>query len=170
MHALVNDYEEFCSDENLLPRDKWTLFAPPCGLSHEINVANQLYFCPASWSRRKARYLGIYYDKAVRHIGTITKRAEMADGNVTSEMPLTDDERKRIDRASKAALDERGWDLSIPPNQFFLCDNMVDTDFRKSSPGGIMNVRYFDIRKYFVRSVPNDLSVIADDLRKHKWE
>lgn len=54
MHALVTDYEDFCSDEDLLPVDKWTMFVPPTGLSHEINVAQRLYFCPASWSRRKA--------------------------------------------------------------------------------------------------------------------
>jgi hypothetical protein len=57
MHALVDDYEDFCSEEDLLPVDKWTLFVSPCGLSHEINAAQRLYFCPASWSRRKARYL-----------------------------------------------------------------------------------------------------------------
>jgi hypothetical protein len=29
MHALITDYESFCSDDELLPRDKWTLFVPP---------------------------------------------------------------------------------------------------------------------------------------------
>jgi hypothetical protein len=31
MHALLSDYEDFCSDEELLPVDRWTLFVPPCG-------------------------------------------------------------------------------------------------------------------------------------------
>ena len=85
-----------------------------------------------------------------------------------NESPV-DDEHKRIECASKAALEERGWDLSAPPNQFFLCDDMIDTDFQKSSPGGIMNVRYFDIEDY-APGVPNELTVIADRLRKCKWK
>jgi hypothetical protein len=31
---------------------------------------------PASWSRRKAQYLGVYYIGAVRHIGIIGKAVE----------------------------------------------------------------------------------------------
>ena len=31
MRALVDDYESFCSDSELLPRDKYTMLAPPCG-------------------------------------------------------------------------------------------------------------------------------------------
>jgi hypothetical protein len=171
MYALVTDYEEFCSEEGLLPVDKWTLFVPPCGLSHEINIADRLYFCPASWSRRKARYLGVYYDKAVRHIGTIVKvvECEVKDGDVISEtMPLTAGERQRISHASLAAMDQQGWDLTTG-YQFFLCDDMSDTMFRKSSPGGIMGHRYFDLRAYLSESVPTQLAEMAGRLRRHEW-
>jgi hypothetical protein len=172
MHSLVTDYEEFCSDEDLLPVDKWTLFVPPCRLSREINITDRLYFCPASWSRRKARYLGVYYDKAVWHIGTIAKivECEVKDGDVTSEtMPVTADERQRISHASLAAMDQQGWDL-ITGYQFFLCDAMSDTKFRKSSPGGIMGHRYFDLRDYLSGEVPTQLAHIAERLRDHQWE
>jgi hypothetical protein len=172
MHALVTDYEAFCSDQDLLPVDKWTLFVPPCGLSHEINTADRLYFCPASWSRRKARYLGVYYNKVVRHIGTITKvvQCEVKDGDVTSEtMQLTADERQRIVHASRTATDRLGWDLATG-TQFFLCDDMCDTLFEKSSPGGIMGHRYFDLRDYLPGAVPTQLAEIAEYLRSHQWE
>lgn len=172
MRALVIDYEGFCSEEDLLPVDKWTLFVPPCGLSREINNTDQLYFRPASWSRRNARYLGVYYDKAVRHIGTIAKvvECEVKDGNVTNEtVPLTNDERQRITRASGAAMDQQGWDLTTG-YQFFLCDDMSDTMFRKSTPGGIMGHRYFDLRSYFSGGVPTQLAEIAKRLESHNWE
>lgn len=172
MRALVADYEGFCSDEDLLPIDRWTLFVPPCGQSHEINVAQRLYFCPASWSRRKARYLGVYHDKAVRHIGTIAKVVECAvtDGKVEGEtVPLDNDERMRIAAASHAANDQHGWDLAAG-HQFFLCDHMCDTLFRKSSLGGIMGHRYFDLRDYFPGGVAGELTEVAECLRKHQWE
>jgi hypothetical protein len=170
MRALVADYEDFCSDEDLLPVDKWTLFVPPCGQSREINAAQRLYFCPASWSRRKARYLGVYYDKAVRHIGTIAKVIECEiNGNVVSEKLLTKDEQKRIAAASGAAMDQQGWDITRG-YQFFLCEDMCDTEFSKSTPGGIMGHRYFDLRDYFPGSIPTHLTDIAARLRAHQWE
>lgn len=55
MLALVDDYESFCSDMELLPRDKYTIFVPPCSQSFQENVEFALYYCPATWTRRKAR-------------------------------------------------------------------------------------------------------------------
>ena len=65
------------------------------------------------------------------HIGTIAKvvECEVTDGNVTnSTVPLTNDERQRIARASGAAMDQQEWDLTTG-YQFFLCDEMSDTIF-----------------------------------------
>ena len=171
MHALLRDYQEFCSEEALLPVDRWTVFVPPCGQSHEINSAQTLYFCPASWSRRKARYLGLYYDKAVRHIGTIAKvvECELKDRKVVSEKQLSDDERKRIAEAMASAMDQNAWDITRG-HQFFLCNDMCETEFLKSSPGGIMGHRYLDLRQYFPGGIPVHLSDVAAHLRSQQWE
>ncbi|WP_375777817.1 hypothetical protein ACE103_42770 [Bradyrhizobium sp. ma5] len=171
MHALVTDYEDFCSEEDLLPVDRWTLFVPPCGRSHNINVVNQLYFCPAAWSRRKARFLGIYYEKAVRNIGLITKvvQCEINNSGVVNEtVSLTADEQRRILDAARMAQDEQGWDLT-KDHQFFLCSGMSETMFRKSSPGGIMGHRYFDLREHLPVPMPDDLADIADGLTEQSW-
>jgi hypothetical protein len=114
----------------------------------------------------------VYYEKAVRHIGTIIKvvECEISDGRVTSEtIRLTDEERKRIAAASETAMNEQGWDLATG-YQFFLCDEMCDTMFQKSTPGGIMGHRYFDLRTYFSASVPTRLAEIADNLKELEWE
>jgi hypothetical protein len=170
MHALITDYESFCSDDELLPTDKWTLFAPPCGRSHNLNVEQSLYFCPASWSRRNARYLGIYYQKAIRYVGEITKiiECEITNNIVTGEtVSLTSTERKRIINTVHGAS-EQGWDLSTG-YQFFLCDLMLETLFRKTSGGGIMGYRYFDLRKYFKGKNMPDLKEVADVLKGTTW-
>ena len=57
MNALVDDYEAFCSDSKLLPRDDYTLFIPPCGESHEVNARLKLYWCPDYRNIRKSKYL-----------------------------------------------------------------------------------------------------------------
>jgi hypothetical protein len=171
MVALIADYESFCSEQGLLPVDQWTLFVPPCGRSHEINVQDRLYFCPAVWSRRKARYLGIYFDKAVRQIGTITKvvECEIQNGEVTVEsIPLTEDERMRIVHAARSGLEKEGWDISTG-YQFFLCDNMIATMFQKSTPRGIQGHRYFDLRDFILNGVPDHLPDIAESIRSARW-
>jgi hypothetical protein len=73
MHALVSDYESFCSEMNLLPRDQYTIFAPPYRLSMDANIEFKLYYTPATRTIRKATYLGIYGNRSVRAIGTISK-------------------------------------------------------------------------------------------------
>lgn len=73
MAALVLDFEAFCSSENLLSNDKYTMFLPPCGCSFAENIKYKLYYCPSSWGRREAKYLGICARKKVRAVGEVVK-------------------------------------------------------------------------------------------------
>jgi hypothetical protein len=47
---------------------------------------------------------------------------------------------------------------------------MFDMMFQKSSPGGIMGHRYFDLRHYLSESLPAPLAEIANRLRHNQWE
>jgi hypothetical protein len=137
----------FCSDLGLLPRDQYTLFVPPSGQSFEANERFRLYYCPATWSRRKAKYLGTYAQKTVRTIGQIVKRVvcavDLGAGTVTAAdgqaTTLTPEEQERILGATKEAR-ARDWDLTTG-HRFYLCDIFQATDFRKTSRGGIMGHR-----------------------------
>jgi hypothetical protein len=175
MLALVTDYELFCSDLDLLPRDQFTLFVPPCGQSFEANERLRLYYCPATWSRRKARYLGIYAQKSVRAIGEIAKTVvctvDVPNRTVTAVdggAALTSDEQQRI---IEATIDARthNWDITAG-HKFYLCDTVEPTDFRKTSRGGIMGHRYFDLEDVLGSSLPHDLATLAALLRQHQWE
>ena len=137
MYALVVDYESFCSDLGLLPRDHYLLFVPPCGQSFEANERFRLYYCPATWSRRKAKYLGIYAQKTVRGIGHISNivvpEIDLASGTVAvvgDGAILTQGEKERLLGAADEAK-MRGWDLSTG-HRFFLCDSFQETDYRKT--------------------------------------
>jgi hypothetical protein len=173
MQALINDYEAFCSEESLLPIDGWTLFVPPCGPSHSINIDNTLYFCPAAWTRRKARYLGIYYDKAVRQIGIVAKVVQcdvVNDVVEATKEPITPAEQARIVRAAKTAKAELGWEIDTG-YQFFLCDELHETNFKKTTPGGIQGHRYFNLRDYLPDfDQGQSLEGLANQLRDRKWE
>ncbi|SRR5712692_1742445 len=175
MLALVSDYESFCSDMGLLPRDEYTLFVPPCGQSFEANERFHLYYCPVNWSRRKAKYLGIYAQKTVRAIGRIAKTVACTVNIVTStvsaaegDATLARDEEERILEATKEA-ETRGWDITFG-HKFYLCDALQETDFRKTSHGGIMGHRYFDLEEVLENRVPEDMSALAASLRQRTWK
>lgn len=173
MRALADDYESFCSETDLLPRDRYTLFVPPCGVSVEDNLQFNLYYCPVSWSRRKARYLGIYSNKTVQAIGRITKvvacDVDLSSNNVKARdgVDLTKNEEQRILGASRNAL-KHDWDLKVG-HKFYLCDELVKTDFRKKSSGGIMGHRYFDLEEVLGAKIPNSIAELASLLRGRVW-
>lgn len=134
MMALVLDFEDFCSSANLLATDKYTMFVPPCGRSWKENIKYRLYYCPSSWSRRKARYLGIYAKKEVCAIGEISKIVSCDIVNdqvqVLQGPQLTDEECARIIGVAHDAQKNNGWNLSAN-TQFFLCSEMEPTNFRR---------------------------------------
>jgi hypothetical protein len=176
MIALVKDYELFCSGCDLLPTDQHTLLVPPCGESVEDNIQFQLYYCPVTRNFRKARYLGIYANKTIQAIGKISKVIP-CDINLESnavevldkQSRLTEGEQQRILGASIAAK-KYGYDLSTG-SKFFLCDEMVRTDFPKKSKGGIQGHRYFDLKEILGdRKIPESLSDLASLLRQHQWK
>lgn len=176
MLALVDDYESFCGKRELLPRDNYTIFAPLCGDSLEENIQYRLYYRHMTRHSRNAKFLGVYARKAIRAIGIIAKivvcdvdlKAQTVK-ELDAEPQLTENEKERILGASEAAT-KHGWDLSRD-HKFYLCDEMVRTDFPKVSPGGMMGQRYFDIQAILGdRKIPDSLSELASLLRQYDWK
>ena len=175
MQALVDDYEAFCSEMELLPKDRYLVFVPPCGISFEDNLQFKLYYCPATWTRRKARYLGIYAKKAVRAIGQVDKIVACEVSLETNKVsvqngspPLTKAEEERILAACRNG-GKYGWNLSTG-HKFYLCDDLVKTDFSKKSSGGIAGHRYFDLRDYLGSVIPQEVVELASVLRQYDWQ
>lgn len=151
------------------------LFVPPCGQSFEINEQLRLYYCPAKRKHREAQHLGIYARKAVRAIGEIAKVAICSvdiDNGVANVVdgdgPLTQEEQERVIEATREARRNRDWNIAID-HRFYLCDALEPTDFRKLSPQGIRNRRYFDLEEVLGGQVPADLAVLAEALRNQTW-
>lgn len=173
MAALVDDYESFCSDRDLLPTDRRTLFVPPCGQSSADNEEFLLYYYPATSYRRKAKYLGVYKDRRVQAIGRILKvvasNVDLDTRTVTVQGTggLTNEEERRVLGATEKAQG-RGWDTSTG-HKFYLCDAMEATDFRKETPGGLPGHRYFDLEIVLGSKIPESLNELAARLRDCTW-
>jgi hypothetical protein len=59
---------------------------------------------------------------------------------------LTDNHRTRITDAIEATP---YYNLKESPTRFYLVDSFIPTDAKKTSPGGIMGLRYLDLSKIF---------------------
>lgn len=176
LNELIDDFEAFCSEHSLLGTDDITVFVPPCGQSFDINVTHKLYFCPAEWSRRNVKYLGLYKLKSVQYIGQISKIVHcervgqqlLARGSDHAKPSAAE-----LSRISSAIDDARtssaGWDISAG-HKFFLCDDLAPSDFRKSSRGGIMGHRYLNLQDYLTTPRKMELTEVADGLRGKTWK
>ena len=172
MKSVVDDFEGFCSEAGLLPRDDFTLMVVPCVRSIDVSLSNHLYYCPTSYTHRQnARYLGIYAGKSIRGIGEIRKRVEctvdLKAGRVITD-DLEQDEKRRILGAAQAARN-RDWDISHD-RRFYICDEIVPTDFKKKSAGGIQGHRYLDLGPYFGDGGLPTVEEIANRLKNESWD
>lgn len=168
MNALIDDYEEFCSVENLLPRDDYTLFVASCRDTIEMNARLSLYYCPSSWNRRKSKYLGIYGNKVVQHIGRINNVVS-CDLNQDGTLKIIEGKPNRNEEERiQTAIQEQ--ELG-PGNKFFLCSEMEETYFEKQTKGGVRSVKYVDLGETLGgdENVPDSLAELAEELQNIPW-
>ncbi len=173
MNALVDDFEAFCDESELLPNDRFMLFTPPCRSSYPDNELLHLYYCPSDRPFRRAQFLGIYANRNVRAIGKIAKVADCeidlaaSDVKVLHNVPLDATEKSRVIEAARLAPTHE-WDITTG-HRFYLCDEWQTTNYRKTSPGGIQGARMLDLRKAFQQGLPTTLSEIAHGLTRATW-
>jgi hypothetical protein len=175
MLTLIEDFENFCSEMELLPSDEFTIFVPPCGKSQLDNETLRLYYCPENRTIRRARYLGIYAKKHVTAIGRIAKIATCIVNpkahtvvETKNGVSLNASEKQRILEATIKAQDY-GWNIESD-HKFYLCDDWAPTAFEKTSNYGIQNRRYFDLRKELGPNPPKTLNEIAKALESRTWK
>jgi hypothetical protein len=143
LRAVVDDYGAYLQEEGLLhDRDNW-LAVFPCGTSFEENVRFGVYYEPASRpSKSNCRYIGIYKSKLVSFIGEI--RAILVDGDEEAEFGAANPE--TFNKVEEVIRNTPYYDLrNVEPHRFYLVDKFYETALAKSSPGGMMHSRRFQL-------------------------
>ena len=172
LKKLGEDFKSYCSNMNLIPSE-YILRAVACGASYKINVENKLYFAPSSRGYRHFKYLGIYKEQSIRYIGRLENivEAELNDQKnltVTSNESSVDEAQEaRILSAIQGAHQELGWNIS-QGHKFFLMNDFAETDFKKTTSGGMLGTKYFSIDDY-VTPMSTDIDVIANQLKEIDW-
>lgn len=172
LQEMVQDFTQYCSEMDLLPRGKYRMRAVPCGSSFHENIEFGVYYEPTSRSSRDHKYLGIYKNKAIRGIGRFSKFVEgtIRDGEFfpTSGAP-SDDEAARIVSIAELARERHGWDLS-KGHRFTVVDEFLDTEFKKVSKGGMRGTQYFDLGEILGSDELPPVDQIAERLRELTWD
>lgn len=146
--GIIEDYEQFLTEEKLLEGRGKRLVIFPCGDSFKDNQRFGLYYEPPHRSCRSNNlFIGVYTNKRVILVGKIETIAvcDYRNGIVIGKEELgtlTEEQRKRITDAIEAISYH---DLKVIPHRFYLANSFAETDIEKVSPGGMRSPQYLDL-------------------------
>lgn len=151
LNDIIDDYEEFCNNTGLLPKDFPRMLIVPCGSTINDNIEFKMYYDPACRSFSRATHIGIYKDKTVKAIGKISNVVTADYDEEKDELVIihqdsetSQNQKERIRLMILRAKENLGWSIA-KGHKFFCFEDMEITNYRKISPGGIMGKRYENI-------------------------
>lgn len=177
MQEILEEYEAFCSEENLLPDNNYLMKAVPCGFSLQHNLKYNIYYDPITRSYRNYKYLGLYNLKTIKAIGEIrdvitadydfnTKKLEVKE-HLNTNLVSPDDE-EAIKGIIEDTMNELNIDLS-KGQKFYMVYKFYDTNYRKTSKLPLRGGKYFDLKEIIGDKLPS-AEKIAEILKEMSWE
>lgn len=171
MMALIEDYIEYCNDANLFDQSGFLLRIAPCGWSVEIIKKHGIYFHPSDRRYTQHAFIGIYANKTVQAILQVESvfDVEFSEGRLEKALVqgnATDEYDTRLREMIKDAKELCRYEIAS--GHRFFCGAVVNTDFRKSSFGGIQGARFVNLRELLGSFT--DANDIASRLRKLEWK
>ena len=148
--VIVEDFEQYLSEENLLEERNQLLPIFPCGTSYSENEKFSLYYEPANRPcKRNYRIIGIYARKCVSLIGEVE---EIVTGSFDGGQYVFETELGKVTNEHKARVKEviektEYYDLDAIPHRYYLVYRFLNSDIRKVLSGGIRGFRYLDLRE-----------------------
>ncbi|MDX2179115.1 MAG: hypothetical protein SFV18_05945 [Bryobacteraceae bacterium] len=170
--SIVEDYESYLAEENLLEERNHRLVIFPCGQTVADNRRLNLYYEKADKPCKRNRFIGVYHNKAVIFVGRVEAIAKASwPYEFDAEFgTLTDDHKRRIEDAFKSTPYET---LKTMPQRFYLVDSFEPTNATKITPGGIQGFRYLNLSKLVSSYDPRKdyaTAQLAELLKGSAWE
>lgn len=180
MSMMIDDYEDYCNDANLISIEDRLMRALPVGDTLDHNFKYKLYYAPASRSyNRRHRYLGLYTRKEIKGVGEIELIVDADYDKETNELKcevlegnknrLTDEVKGNIVQAMFDGEEEFGYQI-YKGHRFFIVPQFFETEFKKDSSGGLLGARYFDLTDYELQKEELNTQLIAEKLKEETWK
>lgn len=176
MKALVADYENFCSESELIDNKDTKIRAVLTGQTFDLNIKYNIYYCPSYRSYQDSKYLGLYKDKAVKAIGEIVcitdAKCSIQNDHIETQA-IFGTLNKEIDESIKKVIieakEEFGYSVE-EGHRFFIVKQYYETEYIKHSKGGLMNTRYFDLEDIHGYNKKMTTEEVANLLKGKEWD
>lgn len=173
---VVEDYAAFCNEAGLIDNSHTKMRVVLASRSLEQNMEHGVYYAPSSRGYQQHKYLGLYGNKAVRGIGQITNSADIEYDEETGEFSvietqikdITETQKETVKKVIQKAKEEQGF-LIAKGHRFFFVDKFEEMEYKKTTPGGLMGQRYFDLADVPGFNLKLSTKEIADLLDKKEW-
>lgn len=163
---LINDNKD----------EKPNLFAVTTGISYDYILETKIYCCKANRCKKICEYLGLYADKSIVKIAKIRKiiEAEKINGKLETTLifgdKICDEDIKNIELYIKKGYELFGGDIGTEKHKYFIVDKFYNTDYKKISPNGIMEHKYFDLYKRLKIDKMPSIEELAEKLKDIEWK
>lgn len=176
MQDVLEDYINYCYNDGLIVSDDaWKyLRMQLAGTTIDYNIAKNLYYDNAERGFRPHKYLGLYTRKSIRAIGEISAiiTASVTGDGIEYKAELGELTEECKEMIVEAMDDGRlfGYDLKSTGHRYFFVEEFHETDFKKTSRGGSMGTRIFDLTQVLDREDIPEIGELAELLKDRTWE
>ncbi len=175
---MIEEFREYCSDENLIDDTDNTIMVRLAGETMGFNVKpeNSIYYDKAGSKYTGFRYLGLYNDKQVKYLGKIQfiAQAYKKEGEIYIDClyPRTHKSDETIKERVEKAMENQAllYDNTEIPHYYYLVDKFYPIEnFRKGSNYALYGKKKFYLNQFGLK--PNaSVEEIAEKMRNKRWE
>ncbi|SIS41553.1 hypothetical protein [Salimicrobium flavidum] len=177
MTTLIEDYENFCNETGLIDNNENRVRVVLTGKTFAENMKYKLYFHPKNRGYQNAKYIGLYQDKAIRAIGEVSGIVDLQYDESNDDFiyykdvkgKSTQEIKNQIKDITKESKTKHGYPAE-EDRRFFIVEEYHQTEYKKTSHGGLPGVRYIDLLE--VNGYEEDMRAmeIADLLKGKEWD
>lgn len=177
MKTLGADFELFCSEMQLFNNANTKIRVVLTGKTLLQNLENNIYYNPVDRGYQKTKYLGLYNKKGVKAIGEIICvvdakydiRNKKFEHLTIHEGTLTDAQKTTLEKVIIEGKKDFGYAID-DGHKFFFVSKYYNTDFIKTSKGGLMGQRYINLEEIDGYNKKMNTKEIADLLNNQDWD
>lgn len=180
MQNIIDDYERYCYDSNLIPDDWKRMRLVLSSGTFTQNKKYGVYYHGQERGYSSHTYIGLYKEKSVRAIGKISgifDACVVDKNNICDFKSIKGSLDEKIKSRIKNAIEEAPYTFDKQNTRFFIVDKFYDTDFKKITPRAPMGSRMFDLVDEINKIMPEgskieklpETSKIAELLKNCTW-